>query len=83
MYDWSLAGLFLMTCFVAFGVNASVTGDRQRRVQSILRQLRGQGRVNQHRAARSNPPLLRQTGGGHGSGGSFSGGAALCGDVPA
>ncbi|MGB5278048.1 MAG: META domain-containing protein [Gammaproteobacteria bacterium] len=26
MYDWSLAGLFLMTCFVAFGVNASVTG---------------------------------------------------------
>jgi heat shock protein HslJ len=26
MHDWSLAGLFLMTCFVAFGVNASVTG---------------------------------------------------------
>ena len=26
MHDWSLAGFFLMTCFIAFGVNASVTG---------------------------------------------------------
>ena len=26
MHDWSLVGFFLMTCFVAFGVNASVTG---------------------------------------------------------
>lgn len=26
MHDWSLVGFFLLTCFIAFGVNASVTG---------------------------------------------------------